>query len=112
LWQPFGFRRIETAGAVFDRVAAVGQDGLAWAQGRAGEQLRRESLDGIAVDTGDLRGLGQRHPASLGDSGEARYRAEIANRPLAIWRRKGRSAKPSLPAMLQPSTAIMQGEPG
>ena len=56
LCQPFGFRRIEARGAVFDGVAAVGRKRLARAQGRAVERLRGEAFDGIAVDTGDFRG--------------------------------------------------------
>src|SRR6267142_217769 len=62
LRQPFRLGRVKTGGAVFDRVAAVGQKGLTGAQLGAGKLLRGQAFDGVAVDFSDLGSV--RHAAS------------------------------------------------
>ncbi len=65
LRQPFRFRRVKTGGAVFDRVAAVGQKRLTGAKLGAGKLLGGQALDGVAIDSGDPGGKGGgRHAAS------------------------------------------------
>ncbi len=60
-WHPFGFGWVEAGGPVFDGVAAIGKQRLAGAQRGARQRFRGQAFDGIAVDTGDLRGWGRGH---------------------------------------------------
>ena len=64
LRQPFWLGRVKTGGAVFDRVAAVGQKRLTGAKLGAGKLLGGQALDGVAIDPGDPGRLGcGRHAA-------------------------------------------------
>src|SRR5882762_7599648 len=57
LHHPFRIGGIKAAGAVFDGVTAIGGKCLADAQRNGWQRFRREALDGVAVNAGDLCGL-------------------------------------------------------
>jgi len=69
-------RRDQSRWAVFDGVTAIGGKCLADAQRNGWQRFRREALDGIAVDIGDLGGGCGRHPAFLRDSLTVRHRSQ------------------------------------
>ena len=60
-WHPFGLGGIEAARAIFDGVAAIGEQRLARFQRGTRELLRAEAFDGIPIDTGDLCRWGGGH---------------------------------------------------
>ena len=63
--------RVEPAGAVLDGIGAVERQRLAWAQLYALQRLRREALDRVTIDAGDV------------------HAARLACRPYAVTGRAG-----------------------